>query len=225
MRLPPLTFASACCWLVLAAAPGPYAQHGSGKPFLVDARGPTRDRKVAPKVLGGEIALLVDHAAQRPLQLDMKLSAHRIRLGGSVTATFTLTNRGKRPLTIPLSVNSADIEPPDPLAAGYKFWRLTLSVSLPGPVGLEGGAVLYGDPSVPGTTHVLEPGGSLVVLADVEAEPTNGPALGPGTASVHAFAYLERVTETPQKGGLSEHGAEVASASSPPCQIKLLPPN
>ena len=152
-----------------------------------------------------------------------------LHMGATVPVWFTITNTGTEPLTIPISPNSADVEPADS-HSGYSFQELFIRTrededSRYGGPTLGILIALYGDPSSTGTTRTLYSGDALVVLADLQIKPAGAPPLGVSYHSLNASASLEKVTVRSGKGVLTESSVEVAHTESPLFDYQILPPN
>jgi hypothetical protein len=223
-------------WMCLMPAAAVWGQTTAGKPFLIDARGPKHERRVLPRQMGGSSGVLVEHGPHGPaLRLRMSVDNDRVERGRSASVAFMLTNTSKKPMTIPISIDSADIEPADP-SQGYEFRELLMGVwvvpegatkSARGLwVSLGPAPDLYGDPSVLGTTHVLQPGQSAEIRADLPFKPEGvGPQLAPRPHKITASAVLSVVSVSSSNGSLSQFGAEVVHAQSSPVKVEIVPPN
>ena len=199
----------------------------SGERFYVDARGPTSERRIRQTT--GPNPAPTASAKESPLKLEMIVADRPLHMGATVPVWFTITNTGTEPLTIPISPNSADVEPADS-HSGYSFQELFIRTrededSRYGGPTLGILIALYGDPSSTGTTRTLYSGDALVVLADLQIKPAGAPPLGVSYHSLNASASLEKVTVRSGKGVLTESSVEVAHTESPLFDYQILPPN
>jgi hypothetical protein len=175
--------------------------------LTVDATGPVRRRTREPTIgRGGSFA--------RKLPLLVTITA----LGGwdnddKIKVEFTLTNAGKDVLTLPMSPNPGDLEPPKQTAS-YSVKRLSLFVTsdkrrvkiLPGQTHL------YGSVAFPGTLLELASGKSVRVLALVAIPRPSVTESAPPTLVAHA-ALDDETIRTIDRQILSD-AQEIGSASS-----------
>jgi hypothetical protein len=173
----------------------------------VDATGPVRRRHNEPTSgsgggVGRKMSLLVAMAVVGGWDDQ-----------GKIEIDFTLTNVGKRPLTIPVSPNSGDVEPPDPKAS-YSIECLNLRVA---PYAkqeriLPGGVDLYGRAEISGTLMKLNPGSSVRVATRVALPRVD--SVTDGTIGFVASAMLNHETITGIDGQTVSDAQEIGSAYS-----------
>lgn len=175
--------------------------------LTVDATGPIRSRtREATRGHGGGVG------RKLPLEVRIRINGAPPDENGKTMVEFLLKNTGKSDLMLPISPHPRDLEPSDQKAP-YAVLVLGLRISLskePGVV-FSGGADLYGDAAVAGSTTTLAPGSSVLVLTMI--------ALPQGVAEQNeagfiATAILNKQTMRRVNGQVFSDMDEIGSARS-----------
>jgi hypothetical protein len=134
----------------------------SGAQLTIDARGPAQERTAQVSATRGSST-----GRKAPLRVAIAVVGDRDK-DGRVEVDFTLTNTGKDPLQIPISLQPAGFEGGEP-KAGYSSTRLSLWIfPRKRPAGiLAGGTTLYGASGDTASMATLSAGESIRVLTRV----------------------------------------------------------
>ena len=178
---------------------------------VVDATVPVRNR-LRPPTEGrfGSIGYKL------PLQVRVDV----ISSGSGGLVDFTLTNVGKTPLQLPISVQPRDLEPDDPNASysvvvlGIYLTRDSKRESI-----LPGRVDLYGSSKFPETMDELPPGGSIRVITRMLSGPSSSAPVPSGVLRAHVVLEDQRVST--EGGETSEDTKEVGSAESDEFKLDL----
>jgi hypothetical protein len=187
--------------------------------LTIDASTPIRERHRQPSSgSGGSIGYKL------PIQVTVKATGAAPDENGRTLVEFTLTNTGKKELSIPISPHPADLEPEESKASySVKMLNVYLTLDTAGradrqQVTLPGGAYLHGSSDFPGTVVSLAIGGSISVLARValpRTEDENGKV-------IVARVSLNDETIKTVRGQTSSDVKEIGSGESRDYPIRTL---